>query len=123
MEIDKMADGQMAAMGVFGKNTAEVGVATTLDGQYFYFNENGKITMGPGIDKIIRTVWLRSEWDVTGIAHFFYSTDGLNFTKTGEQFQITNFGNYLGAKIGIYTANNVVEKGFIDVDWFHYDKE
>ncbi|MBP5340336.1 MAG: hypothetical protein J6Z14_13715 [Prevotella sp.] len=31
------------------------------------------------------------------------------------------WGFYRGDRIGIYNYNNVEDKGYIDVDYFHYD--
>jgi hypothetical protein len=52
---------------------------------------------------------------------FILAPDGSHFTPLGDKFQITNFGNFLGAKIGIFTANDKEEKGFVDIYWFRYD--
>jgi hypothetical protein len=113
-----MTDGQIAAMSLFGKTTGTLGVSQSGNSRRIYFTAAGKTKQGMEID--IANVWLRAIWDANGLAKFYYSTDGVNYDPFGDPYNITNFNNNLAAKIGIYTANDTEDGGFIDVDWFHY---
>lgn len=117
-DIAHMTDGQIAAMSLFGKTAGTLGVAQSGSSRRLYFSAAGKTQQGQEID--IANVWLRAIWDANGLTHFFFSTDGVNYDPFGEPYNITNFNNNLAAKIGIYTANDTDDAGFIDVDWFHY---
>ncbi|HEX8356984.1 MAG TPA: hypothetical protein VF610_06225, partial [Segetibacter sp.] len=97
------------------------GVRQEVINRSFYFSENGKITLGTNIPTSAKVIWLRATWDVDGVAHFYYSINGTDFTPIGKPYQITNFGNFLGAKLGIFTSNDEEESGFVDINWFHYD--
>jgi beta-xylosidase len=118
-DIAHMTDGQIAAFSLFGKTTGTVGVAQSGNSRRVYFNSAG-VTKQVGQEIDIANVWLRAIWDANGLAKFYYSTDGINYDPVGDPYTITNFNNNLAAKIGIYTASETDDGGFIDVDWFHY---
>lgn len=117
-DIAHMTDGQIAAMSLFGKTTGTLGIEQSGTSRRIYFNAGGKNIQGQEVD--IANVWLRAIWDANGLAKFYYSTDGVNYDPIGTPYQITNYSNDVAARIGIYTANDIDDKGFIDVDWFHY---
>jgi len=119
MNIAHMAEGQTAALCLFGKKFGSIGVQQTGNSRHFYFSNSGVITTG--VDISTTDIWLRTSWDAAGLSHFFYSTNGVDFEALDGEFSVTNFGNYIGAKIGIYTANDLKESGYIDIDWFKYD--
>ena len=121
IDISHMEDGQVAALCLFGKTYGAIGITQAGKLKRFYFNNTGAQVTGPEVNR--NEVWLRSSWDAAGKAQFFYSTDNVGYQALGGEFTITNFGNYIGAKIGIYTANDLEEKGYIDVDWFKYDMQ
>jgi len=68
-----------------------------------------------------RQCGLKQSGGTAGEAEFSFSTDGKRFTPLGETYQITSFGGFLGAKVGVYTSNNLKDEGFVDVDSFRYD--
>jgi len=53
------------------------------------------------------------------INSYSYSFDGKNYTSFGGKY-VLKWGSYRGDYIGIYCFNNFEDKGYIDVDWFHY---
>ncbi|MCX6320639.1 MAG: hypothetical protein NTX93_02390 [Bacteroidia bacterium] len=65
------------------------------------------------------TIYLRSFWGVDGNSQYAFSMDGRIFETLGESYKLT-WGNYRGDRIGIFSYNSIEEKGYIDVDWFHY---
>ena len=64
-------------------------------------------------------VWLKSTWNIEGINNYSYSTDGEKFIQINASYQLT-WGFYRGDRIGIFNYNAIEEKGFVDIDWFHY---
>lgn len=121
IDISYMADGQVAGLALFGKTSGIAGVKQVETTRFFYFSENGKMISKDELPIEGKVIWLRATWNVAGLAHFFYSINGKDFSPIGTPYQITNFGNFLGAKLGIFTANDKQENGFVDVNWFHYD--
>jgi beta-xylosidase len=67
-----------------------------------------------------RQCGLKAEWGAAGEVQFSFSTDGKRFAPLGTAFQITSFGGFLGARLGIYTSNNLKNEGYVDVDSFRY---
>lgn len=120
LDISRMADGQTAGLGLLGRRYASLGVAQTAGAKRFVFNEQGQITDGPPIPDTVPVVWLRANWDPVGKASFQCSTDGKTYISLGNSFQITNFGSFLGAKIGLYTVNATQDAGLVDIDSFQY---
>jgi len=121
MDLSHMADGQVAGLSLFGKTYGAVGIEQMGNARSFYFDETKKVIPGAAIPESTTEVWLRASWDASGLAQFSTSTDGTSFNPVETPYQIANSGNYLGAKIGLYTANDKQESGYIDIDWFHYD--
>jgi beta-xylosidase len=121
MDIDHMVDGQKAGLCFLGRIYGSIDVVRELGSISFAFDNNGQTTAGPRLATNIKTVWLEADWGTAGEAHFSFSTDGKRFTPLGETFQITSFGGFLGAKVGLYTSNNLKDEGYVDVDSFRYD--
>jgi beta-xylosidase len=121
IDVSHMEDGQVAALCLFGKTYGAIGIMQTGRLKRFYFNDTGVQLNGPEVSQ--NDAWLRSTWDAAGKAHFYYSTDNVSYQPLGGEFTITNFGNYIGAKIGLYTVNDSAQKGYVDVDWFKYDMQ
>ena len=121
LDVSHMKEGQVVGLSLFGKTAGTVSVKKTQNDQRFFCNLAGIITEGDKIKASTAYVWLRATWDIEGKATFYYSTNGNEFNRLGGVYQIVSFSNSLGAKIGIHTSANEEEKGFVDVDWFHYD--
>jgi hypothetical protein len=54
-----------------------------------------------------------------GLATFFYSLNGKDFTPLGDEVRLL-FAGFTPNMVGFYTMN-AEEKGCLDVDWFTYD--
>jgi beta-xylosidase len=121
MDIDHMVDGQKAGLCFLGRTYASMDIIREDGKLSFAFNNNGQAIHGPGLPADKKTVWLEAEWGTAGEAQFSFSTDGKQFTAIGKAFQITSFGGFLGARVGIYTRNDLKDEGYVDVDSFHYD--
>ncbi len=120
MAVSHMVNGQVAGLALFGKTTGRIHVRRSDAGFRFICDQPAASTAGEAIDTRVQHVWFRVNWNKAGEAHFSYSTNGQQFTSLGQAHQITNFGNYLGAKLGLYTVNDSADSGFVDIDWFHY---
>ncbi len=120
MAIAQMVDGQAAGLALFGKTTGRIHVRRSDTGVRFICDQPATSTASETIDARTRYVWFRASWNKAGEAQFSYSTDGQHFENLGPIYQLTNFGNYLGAKLGLYTVNDTADRGFVDIDWFHY---
>jgi beta-xylosidase len=121
MDIDHMVDGQKTGLCFLGRTYGSIDVVREAGSVSFAFDNNGQATAGPSLATNIKTVWLEADWGTAGKAQFSFSTDGKRFTPLGETFQITSFGGFLGAKVGLYTSNNLRDEGYVDVDSFRYD--
>jgi beta-xylosidase len=120
MDITHMVDGQRVGLCFLGRTYGAIGLVYGPSGRTFFVSNSGQAKLGPSIADYAKTVWFRVSWDVNGVAQFQYSTDGRNFTPFGNTYQITSFGGFLGAKLGIFTNNDERDAGYVDVDSFRY---
>ncbi|MBC7889786.1 MAG: glycoside hydrolase 43 family protein [Ferruginibacter sp.] len=118
MDITKMADRQLAGLCHYAATYSTFGIKQLAGVRRLVYDNNGKETAGPIITG--NAIWLRSAWGFDGISHYAYSLDGKIFTPLGGEYKLT-WGYYRGDRIGIYSFNEQEEKGWIDVDWFHYN--
>ena len=120
IDISNMADGQ-TRIGFLGNAWAAVGVQQENGVRHFVFSRSGQaIVTGAVLPATQTTVGLRTSWNAAAAATFAVSTDLTTYAPLGSGFTITNFGNYVGAKLAIYTANDQQEAGYVDVDSFTY---
>lgn len=118
VEIGKMADGQFAGLCHYAKTYSTLGVRQDKTIRKVIYDNNGIETEGPEITGT--SVWLKSTWGYDGLSQYSFSLDGKNFTALGDKYQLS-WGFYRGDRIGIYNYNLTDEKGYVDVDWFHYE--
>jgi beta-xylosidase len=120
IDISRMADGQRAGLAHFGSpNYAAFGIACRGTTRLIEFNNKGVVTTGDTINGNI--VWLKSTWGLDGVSQFYYSLDGKKFIPFGDTYQLA-WGEYRGDRIAMYNYNDQNDKGYIDVDYFHYTK-
>lgn len=119
MDVQKMETGQIAGLCHYAKTWTYIGISHTNGSLNIVFNEDGKSET----TKIehTKTIWFRSVWGLDGLNRFSYSTDGKSFTEFGTPYQFT-WGDYRGTRVGIFTCNEKNENGYIDVDYFEYQK-
>lgn len=118
MDISGMADGQNAGLAHFGSPSyASAGVVCQGAKRYLSFNVKGATTFGDPVRA--NTVWFKSVWGLDGASQFYYSLDGKTFVRFGPNYQLA-WGAYRGDRIAIYNYNDHDDKGYIDVDYFHY---
>jgi beta-xylosidase len=69
------------------------------------------------------TFYLQVKVSKNGICKFFYSNDGENFIRIGNDFKAKE-GKWIGSKIGFLALSDAItnDAGSIDIDWFSIDK-
>jgi len=117
MNIEGMADGQLAGLCHFSSGYSTFGIKQWSGIRTLVYDSDGRENEGLPITGSI--IWLRSIWDYKGNSQYWFSLDGKTFHPFGTIYKLT-WGFYRGDRIGIYSYNQQEEKGFIDVDWFHY---
>lgn len=67
-------------------------------------------------------VYLRVEVAKGGICHWFYSTDGEQYTAVGESFTAKP-GKWIGATLGLYALRDtqINDSGYAEFDWFRIE--
>jgi beta-xylosidase len=118
IDISGMANGQYAGLCHYASTYSTFGVKQTDGIRTLVYDNNGKDTTCIRI--VGNSIWLKSIWGYEGINSYAYSTDGKTFIPFGDIYQLT-WGNYHGDRIGIFNFNAKEDKGFVDVDWFHYE--
>ena len=117
INIKGMADGEYAGLCHFSEMYSCFGVRQQHGNRLLVYNENGKEKKGVLVKQNI--IWLKSVWDWNGKSEYSYSLDGKSFRRYGDTYQLS-WGFYRGDRVAIFNYNTLSERGFIDVDWFHY---
>lgn len=118
MDISRMTDGQRSGLCHFSITNAAIGITAENGRKYVEYRENDSTLRG--IPVTSRTIWLKTTWGLDGLAKFYYSTDGNNFSQFGRTYPMA-WGHYRGDRIGIYNFNDYSDTGLIDIDYLHYD--
>lgn len=140
MDVSRMADGDRAGFSAFNDHAGLLEVAR--DGEAFTlsmkvedvrFDRDKRVTgveskVGGTVDLgKARKVYLRIDADFRlgqDLATFFYSLDGKDWTPLGEavkmRFDFRKF--FMGTKFGIFNYATKAAGGYVDVDYFRYDK-
>ena len=119
VDVSQMEAGQQAGLAHFngGVSYSAIGVMRTDDGMLV----TSDLAMSD-ISVEADVIYFRTTVDSADLTvHFFYSTDGENYTEYGSGY-VPCTGNYRGDYIGIYTYNNAGD-GYVDVDYFRYEYE
>lgn len=71
----------------------------------------------------IKDIYFRVQVKSGGKCSFSYSFDNKFFTLVGNEFTARQ-GKWIGAKVGLFAVKpyNLSMKGWVDVDWFHIEK-
>ncbi len=118
-DISGMKDGQKAGLSHFGSpNYSAIGVTCDGETKTLEYIVKGITTTGPVIKG--NDLWLKTTWGLDGKSQYGYSFDGKTFTAFGDPYQMM-WGAYRGDRLAIYNYNNKQEKGYVDVDFFHYE--
>ena len=70
-----------------------------------------------------QTVFLKADCnfiDRKDVANFYYSLDGKNWTKIGEQLKMEyTLPHFMGYRFGLFNYSTKNPGGFVDFDYFH----
>ena len=113
-----MTNGQRAGLCHFSAAYSCFGIKQVSGIRRLMDDENGTETPGPVIKQKI--IWLKSSWGYDGISHYAYSLDGKKFVPFGNGYALS-WGFYRGDRVGLFSYNMKKERGYVDVDYFHYD--
>ena len=149
MDVSHMQIGDYAGLAAFQEVYGQVGVYVDGSGTKKVFmaingDGNGEgIGCKGGVTKIVEEIPLQSDtvyfkidylfstFDQNAMtssndidkANFYYSYDGTTWTKIGSElsmkYKLTLFTGYRNA---IFNYATKASGGYVDVDWFHYDK-
>ena len=119
MDTSGMAPGQKAGFVRFGIVYNMLGVLVDTDGikRIYYQNDSGRFDLGPVVEQSV--IYIRSTNDGNQ-AKFFYSYDDQTFIPFGPLFTL-KYGQWTGDRLGLFSYNDITEKGHVDFDWFHYE--
>jgi beta-xylosidase len=121
IDISGMADGQNAGLlHMAGSSYTALGVCMSDGTKILRYLDNTSTANGETIPETVRNVWLKSEWGYDAMNVFFYSFDGTHFLPFGSNRQLTGC-DYRGDYVGFFSYNNLVEAGWIDIDFLQYD--
>jgi len=118
INFGEMANGQFAGLTHYSTRSYSLfGIRQANDKRSLILEINGKDTTVTTLK--VKTIYLRSTWGLDGIGCYLYSFNNKTFFPLSPTHQFT-WGSYRGDRIGIFNYNVLVDKGFVDVDWFRY---
>lgn len=140
MDVSKMKDGDVAGFSAFNGDAGLLSVQ--MDGKKKYLTMSTNIVELNDADKAItkvnvdekerielsqNTVYLRIDCDFSqhrDLAALYYSTDNRNWKKIGTDFRMkfdyTKL--FMGTKFAIFNYATKSKGGYVDIDFFHYQK-
>ncbi|WP_442795668.1 family 43 glycosylhydrolase [Pelobium manganitolerans] len=118
MNVENMAEGDVAGLAVFQKPDALIGVKVE-GGQKKLFVKHGNNTSW-GAALTGSTVYFRAVINYgSGKAKFYYSTDNLTYSQLGNEIAMNySYDLFMGLRFGIYNYATLATGGYVDVDWF-----
>lgn len=120
LRLDGLAEGQVAGLCHLSGSHGSIGVRLCKGGVYLEATHNSEVT--PGLYLHTKRIWLRSTWGLSGVSRFSYSTGEMGFTDFPfEASYQLRWGDYRGARIGIFTFNSDGDAGHVDCESFTYD--
>jgi hypothetical protein len=117
MDLGGLVDGEEAGLAHFSRENCRLAVAQIGGVRKVRRIDQGNETAGPVVTTL--GIWLRSTWSEEGMARFSYSLDGSAFTEIGSSCRLS-WGSYRGDRIGLYTFNSRIERGYVDFSGFRY---
>ena len=119
MDMNGLTDGQRAGLFCIGHAHNGIGVMKENGKRYVYLEKHGEIEKIKEINakKVYFRVTLNARTNRHQLA---YSLDNKTFTSCGEPYWL-HFGDWKGARIGLYSYNTLSEGGKAYFNWFNYD--
>ncbi|WP_294483072.1 family 43 glycosylhydrolase [uncultured Ruminococcus sp.] len=147
MDVSHMKPGDYAGLSAFQYNYGNVGVRVTDSGEKKIYmatngNYNGNSDVMNSSDKIqeevslsSNTVYLKTDFQFNTVdsnynvsnnidkVNFYYSLDGANWKKIGTQVGMTyDLKLFTGYRNAIYSYATKSTGGYVDVDYFDYER-
>jgi len=120
MDLGGLVNGEEAGLAHFSRDNCRLAVVQIGGVRKVVRIDQGNETAGPAVTAL--GIWLRSTWSEEGMARFSYSLDGSAFTEIGSSCRLS-WGSYRGDRIGLYTVNGTIERGYVDFSDFGYRVE
>lgn len=140
LDISKMKDGDVAGLAAFNGHSGVLSVVKEGKKKYLTLSYQ---TINMDKDKTIVSVdkeeqekvllkknriYLKIEADFNldkDLASFYYSSDNKNWTKIGSDYKMKfdYTRHFMGSKFGIFNYATKSTGGYVDVDFFEYQKE
>lgn len=125
MDLSNMKDGDVAGLGAFNGEPGLISIVKEGKKKYLLMTDRNigkeKIELKQNI------VYLRVDCDFNiGIdrAKFYYSLDNEKWIQLGNEFQMIYYTNhFMGIRFAIYNYATKISGGYVDVDFFKYNKE
>lgn len=118
IDTSGLEHGQRAGLGHFSDTYGGLVVERQGEQRFIAYMATERTLIGPELKQ--SELWLQSTWSLDGKVSFAYSLDGRDFTTFGSSYQQTH-ANYRGARVGLLNYNDKADRGFVDVDFFHYE--
>lgn len=119
MDMSELADGQRAGLFCAGHVYKSIGVLKENGKRYLYFEDNGNVEKVKELSG--RKVWFRVTMNARTNQHqLAYSIDHKTFVSCGEPYML-HFGDWKGARVGLFSYNTLKEGGKAYFNGFTYD--
>lgn len=143
LDTKNMKAGDYAGLSAFQLNYGNIGVYVTDSGaKKIYMAKNGGTEIESSSNKIIAEtnlngdeIYLKVDFKFSNVnsdmsasnnidkANFYYSYDGSNWTKLGEELSMTyDLKLFTGYRSAIYSYPTKNKGGYADIDFFEYER-
>ena len=144
LDTKNMKAGDYAGLSAFQLKYGCIGVHVNDDGsKKVYMSVNGGNDVGNSSNKIVAEqnmngdeIYLKVDFKFANVgsdgsssnnidkANFFYSYDGENWTKLGQELSMSyDLKLFTGYRSGIYSYATKTTGGYADIDFFEYDRQ
>lgn len=119
MDISTLRDGHRAGLFCLGHAFNGIGVLKEKDKLFVYLENDGKIEKIKTINR--KKIYFKVVLDAPVNRHqLFYSLNNKSFTPCGEPY-VLHFGDWKGARVGLFSYNTLKSEGKAYFNWFIYD--
>lgn len=119
LDFSALADGQRGGLFCTGSLYNGIGISREEGKNYLYLEKNGDVQQVKMVSG--KKIYLRVMLDAKkNRCQLFYSFDNRNFILCGDAYSL-KFGDWKGARVGLYSYNTLGIGGKCYFDWFNYD--
>lgn len=119
MDMSSWTEGQRAGLFCIGNLFNGIGILKENGKNYLYLENNGSVEKVKPVSG--KKIYFRATMNARTNQHqLYYSTDNKNFTPCGEAYSL-RFGDWKGARVGLYSYNTLRDGGNAFFNWFTYD--